>query len=318
MVADRGFRSFADQTLVMSRSVSVVVTAHDPVYLEETLRSIAGQDVPGLDIVVVDDGSEPRLQIPQDIAVPVVVICNDTPLERAEARNAGLRMARGEWVMVIDHDDLLAQGALSQMLAVAEESGCGVVFGRSFPVPADSCAPFVPRQARRRSIRPVRWWQVLCSSDHFGMALVRTEVARRVGFAAEFVPADDYLYVVGLAADTSAVRVDYVVGGWRQHPGQTSARAGDDIASAAARVRRHVIEMYAPKGMVLRRVGAYTALRSDAYAARKDGDARAFRRAIGHAAVLWPPSLCSVSGMRELGAVVKGLRPVSLRRTRNS
>jgi glycosyltransferase involved in cell wall biosynthesis len=286
-------------------SVSVVVAAHNPEYLGETLRSIAGQNLAHLDVVLVDDGSEPRLSAPRGLPFPVRIVRHEVPLERAVARNTGLREAQGDWVMVLDHDDLLAQGAIPRMLAVAETTGCDAVFARTSRIVAEASAPFVARGSRRRRPRPIRWWQVFCSSDHFGMVLAKAELARRVGFAAEFVPADDYLYAIALAATTEAVRVEFIVGGWRQHPRQTTQLAGDSIASAVTSVRHHVMASYAPRGIVRRRVSAYTALRSDAYSAWSAGDYPAFRRAVCKAAIRWPPLLMTKTGLIAAAAVAR-------------
>jgi glycosyltransferase involved in cell wall biosynthesis len=294
---------------VTSPSVTIVVAAHNPTHLDEMLRSIASQGLPELDVILVDDGSEPPLRVAEDLALPVRVVRRDVAGERAEARNAGLREARGDWVMVVDHDDLLAQGAISRMLEVAEASGSGAVFARMSRVGAHESAPYVQRWRGHPRARPIPWWQVFCSSDHLGMILARTDIACQVGYAAEFVPADDYFYAIGVAAATDAVRVARIVGAWRMHPQQTTQVAADSIPPAVRDVRAHVLSAYAPSGTVRRRVCAYVALHSDAHAAWRAGDLRAFRRAVGRAAMGWPPVVLTRPGAMAVGAAVVSLLP---------
>ena len=239
-------------------SISVVVSAYNPVYLDETLRSIAGQDIPGLDIVVVDDGSDPRVTVPAQLGVPVHIVRNEVSSERAQARNAGLHAAQGDWVMVVDHDDLVAEGALRQMLDAALTTGSDAVFARTSRAGTEVRAPFVPTgdsRSRRHTRAPkrLRWWDVFCSSDDFGMVLAKTGIARDIGFSPEFVPADDYLYAIEVAAAAHAVRVECIAGAWRQHPQQSTQTAEEAIMDAADRVRHKVISSRAPRGSSVER-----------------------------------------------------------------
>jgi glycosyltransferase involved in cell wall biosynthesis len=309
VVAGRGARRRARLPRMSSPSVSVVVAAHNPVHLHETLRSIADQDLDTLDIVVVDDGSEPPIDVTGDVSTPIRVIRHETPQERAAARMTGLLAATGDWVMVVDHDDLLAIGSINVLLDVAVATRCDAVFGREVKVEADARAPFLPRAPRRLRTRPARWWDVFCSSDHFGMVLAKTATARDIGFSADFVPADDYLYAIELCAKARAVRVDQTVRAWRQHRDQTTQTSQEAVQAAVDRVRRHVLSEYSPRGIVGRRVRSYIALRSDAYGSWKAGDAADFRRAVVRAVVDWPPVLVTKEGWRAVAAAARSLLP---------
>jgi glycosyltransferase involved in cell wall biosynthesis len=89
-------------------TVSVVI----PTYLRPDLvvraaRSALSQAVPGLEVIVVVDGQDPQtcasLAGVDDARLRVHV--PDRRLGNADARNAGVSLARGQWVAFLDDDD---------------------------------------------------------------------------------------------------------------------------------------------------------------------------------------------------------------------
>ncbi|MEG3631418.1 bifunctional glycosyltransferase/CDP-glycerol:glycerophosphate glycerophosphotransferase [Streptomyces poriticola] len=97
-------------------------------YLHECLDSILGQDYTDFEIVAVDDcspdGSGAILDdyAARDARMHVIHLTENVGLGRA--RNAGLEKARGEYVLFLDSDDTLSDGALaaiSEQLAAASD-----------------------------------------------------------------------------------------------------------------------------------------------------------------------------------------------------
>jgi glycosyltransferase involved in cell wall biosynthesis len=96
--------------------VSVIV----PVYnnraqVREAVTSVLAQNLPGLEVVVVDDGStDDSAGALHDL--PVTVIRQDNQ-GHPSARNTGLARASGELIGFLDSDDVLAPGGLSKLVA---------------------------------------------------------------------------------------------------------------------------------------------------------------------------------------------------------
>jgi glycosyltransferase involved in cell wall biosynthesis len=91
---------------MMSRKISVVIPCKDrPEPLHRALVSVCEQMLVPDEIVIVDDGSEPPLTLNQQYTVPVTIIQqrNQGP---AAARNRGVREASGEWIALLDSDDV--------------------------------------------------------------------------------------------------------------------------------------------------------------------------------------------------------------------
>lgn len=103
--------------------VSVVVRTRDrPALLGEALKSLAESCYRRLEVVLVNDGGdEPRL--PDAYPLPVVRVELPENRGRAQAANAGIEAATGDYVAFLDDDDLVAPehyATLVDAMAAAE------------------------------------------------------------------------------------------------------------------------------------------------------------------------------------------------------
>jgi glycosyltransferase involved in cell wall biosynthesis len=114
--------------------VSVIVPAYNVgAYLGAALDSLLTQTVSSLEIIVIDDGSNDgtaeiaRRYASQDSRVRV--ISNDKPSGRpAHARNAGLRVARGKYIALLDADDTCLPTRLEKGVRAMELTGSRFAF----------------------------------------------------------------------------------------------------------------------------------------------------------------------------------------------
>jgi glycosyltransferase involved in cell wall biosynthesis len=103
-------------------SVSVIIPVYNGErFLAEAVRSALAQTLLPAEIIVVDDGStDPTPQIATDLAasspVPIRYVhqANQGP---AAARNQGLAIAKGEFIALLDADDLWSPDKLQQQVA---------------------------------------------------------------------------------------------------------------------------------------------------------------------------------------------------------
>ncbi len=111
-------------------SISVVIpTFNCGRYLRETITSTLGQTAPPFDIIVVDDGStDDTAQIVAEFGASVKYVHQENA-GVSPARNRGLEMASGDWVMFLDADDRLEPDALAVLGAAATGLEAGVVYG---------------------------------------------------------------------------------------------------------------------------------------------------------------------------------------------
>jgi glycosyltransferase involved in cell wall biosynthesis len=114
---------------VATPDITVVVCTYNRAELvERTLQAVLDQAGPTLELVVVDDGSTdatPKVlaEIRDD---RLRVLCQDNT-GMSTARNAGLAVARGAWVVFLDDDDVPDAGWLRALTGRADDPGVGIM-----------------------------------------------------------------------------------------------------------------------------------------------------------------------------------------------
>jgi succinoglycan biosynthesis protein ExoO len=109
--------------------VSFVIAAYNAeATLDRAIASAIGQKNVGVEIIVVDDKSrDATLQVasayPRDMIHVVALASNRGP---GGARNAGLDLARGRWIAVLDSDDAVYPDRIAAMITRAEKAGAQI------------------------------------------------------------------------------------------------------------------------------------------------------------------------------------------------
>jgi glycosyltransferase involved in cell wall biosynthesis len=99
-------------------SVSVIIPVYNgEKYLAEAIGSVLRQDVPGLEVIVVDDGSRDGSVPAARTFRPRVSIVEQEHRGPGAARNSGARAATREFLAFLDCDDYWAPGKLARQLA---------------------------------------------------------------------------------------------------------------------------------------------------------------------------------------------------------
>ncbi|MFJ7286831.1 glycosyltransferase family 2 protein [Curtobacterium sp. NPDC098951] len=110
----------------------VVPVKNSSQWLEELLQSVVAQAIPGVEVLVVDNGSiDQSAELARQIArtETEIRIVSSTATNAAEARSAGLAAARGEYLVFADSDDIVPDGAYRVMLDSLEASGSDMAIG---------------------------------------------------------------------------------------------------------------------------------------------------------------------------------------------
>lgn len=90
--------------------VSVIVPVYNvEEYIEECIESIVNQTLKEIEIIIVNDGTKDNSmkKIEKYLSDSRIVIINKENGSISSARNAGLKIARGEYVTFIDSDDFI-------------------------------------------------------------------------------------------------------------------------------------------------------------------------------------------------------------------
>lgn len=124
----------------MNELISVIIPVYNVErYLEQCIDSVLNQKYKNMEIILIDDGSTDRSgqmcdkYAKQDKRIKVIHKKNGGA---ASAKNAGLRVAKGEYLVFVDSDDYLEPDAYSYMLSVLCEQDADVIqcsFRNIFP-----------------------------------------------------------------------------------------------------------------------------------------------------------------------------------------
>ncbi len=167
--------------------VSVVIPTHNRRgYLAESLDSVRAQTHENWEIVVVDDASDDGtgewLKSQESERLRAVTLASNSG--STITRNTGLGLARGEYCLFLDDDDLLPEDALALHLEALDGHpeaiatvGCVVGFDENGPLQGGRIRPTPFRRVQHNVWRDVQfWWPYPVTASMF-----RTAVVRQVG-----------------------------------------------------------------------------------------------------------------------------------------
>ena len=138
--------------------VSVIIpTRNRPTLLRAAIDSVLSQTRPADQIVVVDDASDGATWLPaiEALSPTIEVVRRAQRGGAAATRNEGLDWARGDYLLFLDDDDLIAPELIEKGLAVlaANADADGVFFRYRTIVSSDASNDRTPFVAERPSLR---------------------------------------------------------------------------------------------------------------------------------------------------------------------
>ena len=113
--------------------VSVIVPVYNSgKYIEKTIISICEQDFSNYEIIFINDGTQDESMeiVASTLAkfkIPYLII-NQKNAGMSAAKNAGLKVAKGEYICFIDSDDIIDKLYLSKLYTLAKNKSLSVCF----------------------------------------------------------------------------------------------------------------------------------------------------------------------------------------------
>ncbi|WP_018348934.1 glycosyltransferase [Longispora albida] len=129
--ARRGRRSDPDEGY--RPPVTVIVPAHnEAANIAATVESLTATEYPGLEIVVVDDGSvDGTGKIVAGLALPQVVVVRQDNAGKAAALSTGIAHASNDLIVLIDGDTIIEQDTLALLVQPFRDPKVGAVAGNA-------------------------------------------------------------------------------------------------------------------------------------------------------------------------------------------
>ncbi|MBR2320407.1 MAG: glycosyltransferase family 2 protein [Clostridia bacterium] len=227
--------SIADNKVLTT--VSVVMPAYNAAaYIEEAIRSVMDQTFTDWELVVVDDASTDdtcavvRRLMTEDPRIRLVQ--NATNMGVAHTRNHGLDICHGEYVALLDGDDIWLPNKLEAQLALAAESGADILYC-SYGI-VDECG--APRSDDFIVPPTITYRETLsCSVISCSTAMLSRRVVEKHRFRTDYYHEDLVLWLELLRNGYTAGGVTDVLAQYRVSP---HSRASNKIKSA---VRRWIV-----------------------------------------------------------------------------
>ncbi len=213
----------------MTPRISVITPAYNRLDLiQETLDSVFGQSLGDLEYILVDDGSSDGtfewLEGVQDPRLRLLTHPERQNRGQAASINLGLEQARGEFVVILDSDDLLAPGALEAHAAMLEQNpALGMVYGQGYAIDVDGhrLYPLFP-EGHRETSEPDRLL-LDCYVASPGLCMFRKSVIDEVGpLEVTFRAAQDHDFLLRVAEKAPVGYSGVTSFYYRKHDGSIS------------------------------------------------------------------------------------------------
>lgn len=207
-------------------SVSILIPTYNRArYLPECLHAVLAAARPQDEIIVINDGSTDKTSTILKAFGNRIRVLTTENRGKAAALNLGLEACAGDFVWIVDDDDIVLRDALSRLLPLfASHPETGIVYGRHnrFRDNANGKRELLGTGYWRYDVQPKEFLAETLQ-DFFvhqpGM-LVRTDLYRQAGpFNEALDRSQDYEMLVRLARISRVAGTDEVVFLQRQHDG---------------------------------------------------------------------------------------------------
>ena len=236
----------------MNQTISVIVPVFNVAgYLRQCVDSILSQDYGNLEVILIDDGSTDGSGEICDRYAALdsrVRAIHQKNGGAAAAKNAGLRLATGEYLAFADSDDYLEPGAYGFLMKILLENGADAVQGSFREVYRNRA------EEQRISEEILEGYDYLLRfPKDFSCALLWNKLYRRALFDGVFFEEghkidDEYFTYQGFLQPRKVVRMDRVVYNYRKRASsvmsspESAERLVLDCLDSAAKRRQRILD----------------------------------------------------------------------------
>lgn len=223
-------------------------------YLKELLESVQNQTYPFYQLILLDAGEKPEFC---EVARKLVKDCADERIQYyklsqnvgiAENTNEGLQYATGDYIALLDHDDLLTRDALYEMADVvekAQEKGVELLMIYS---DEDKCDGEVKRFYEPHYKKDFDGELLLTNNYICHFTAVKAELFRTLKLRGEYNGAQDFDLVLRVAGQCENPKeqichIPKILYHWRCHTSSTAANPASKAYAYEAGKR--AVEAYA-------------------------------------------------------------------------
>lgn len=192
-------------------TISVIIPAYNAEeHIHIPLESLSEQSYKDFEIIVVNDGSTDKTsEIISSFteSLPTITLINQQNNGVSNARNNGLRQAKGEYVIFIDGDDKVEKNFLEALLQRLEETGGNAAYC-GFYKWGDSACRKEPECFSEENILKKRLMRKI--SFHVGCLMIRRDflLSEKIFFNESLSLGEDLLFIYTLLCKTKVFSVN--------------------------------------------------------------------------------------------------------------
>lgn len=206
-------------------SILIPLYKTDTTYLSELIDSIQAQTYSNWELCL-SDGSGVETPLRKVVEAyqknddRIKMVCSESPLQISDNTNAALKIATGEFVAFVDHDDLLTPDALYENVKLLnEKEEVDFIYSDEDKISMNGKEYFEPHFKPDFNLDLLRTINYIC---HF--VVVRKTIVDEVGgLHSEFDGAQDFDFVLRCVEKTKAIyHIPRVLYHWRAHKDSTA------------------------------------------------------------------------------------------------
>ena len=225
-VSKKALRAQRNHAFAYRPKISAVIPLYNTPssFLKEMLDSLLEQTYQNVELCLADGSTDRsvgeiiRTQYGQDSRVKYQKL--EKNLGISENTNAALAMAAGEYIMLADHDDIVAPDALYEIVKVLnDDPKTDIIYTDEDKVSMDGKKYYGPNFKSDFNIDLLRSVNYICH-----IFLVRKSIVDRIGgFNSRFDGAQDYDFILRCVEQTDRIRhIPKALYHWRAHPDSTA------------------------------------------------------------------------------------------------
>lgn len=178
--------------------VSIIMACHNcSAYIDEAVRSILNQTYSDLELILIDDCSTDntleiakRYQAQDDRILVQSLPVNSGP---STARNEGIRVSRGEWIGILDSDDVAMPSRLEEQIKLVDSIKDLIMVGsNSISIDANGRVLKVNKYPTNHQKLVKRLHSKRAFPAHSSMAYKKDIINKLEGFNPRYVQSEDY------------------------------------------------------------------------------------------------------------------------------
>jgi glycosyltransferase involved in cell wall biosynthesis len=288
-----------DRTVTAARITAIIPTFNSRGYIRDTVESVLGQTYPVHEVIVVDDGStDGTEQVLASYAGRVRYIRQQNAGPPA-ARNNGVAHATGDWVALLDSDDLWVRTKIERQMEYLEvHPDCGLIYTDMKTFDDTGVIEESVKVSRNLTLPSGHIFPQMFAETLFqtSAVMIRKSCLDAVGgFDETLRMGDDYELFLRIARHFELGYIDMPLVLYRQHPTQGTRTWGKQLQHGVpweALVLKKITNLYPEifeelgRHNIQRRLSKpYVAL---AYACFAEGDHRNARQLTRQALRYWP------------------------------